>query len=103
MRVEKSRQRWSIQRQNRLFEIERTHLLRRRQCARDTDHPKAARAEIVGHDATDQAGGAKQENVSRGCGHLVRQNGFAIISQRISITAPKPGKPNANQRRNSAK
>lgn len=51
---------------------------------------------VVSDKAADQAGGAEHQNGPRV--HRVLQNGFAIISQRIAIVAPKPGKPNANQR-----
>ena len=46
-----------------------------------------------------EAGGA--EDGDGRCATHAHHPGFAIINQTIAITAPKPGKPNANQIRNS--
>ena len=101
MLAQQACQRGRVEDEDRQLDIERAHCLRGRQAARETDHAKPARAQIVRDEAADQAGGAEHQNGS--LVHRVLQNGFAIISQRISIVAPKPGKPNANQRRNRVK
>ncbi|MGY4599621.1 hypothetical protein ACVWXL_007367 [Bradyrhizobium sp. GM22.5] len=99
--TKEARQSRRIEGEDRQLDVQRAHLLRHRQAARHPDHAKSMRAKIVGDVAADQAGGAEHENGS--LAHDLPQNGFAIISQRISIVAPKPGKPNANQRRNRTK
>ncbi|MFK4527795.1 hypothetical protein ABIF90_005776 [Bradyrhizobium japonicum] len=97
MLAEEAHQRGCVERQDRLLDVPCAHLLRGRQAACDADHAKSPHAQIVGDEAPDQAGGAEHQN--GWLGHRISQNGFAIISHRINIVAPKPGKPNANQRR----
>jgi|GEM_PF-5696642 len=101
MLAEHSRQRSRIQDEDRQLDVQRAHLLRRRQLTCHAYNAKATRTQIVGDEAADQAGGAEQQDGS--LTHCAPHNGFAIISQRISIVAPKPGKPNMNQRRNRTK
>ncbi len=70
--------------------------LRFGESTRDRGDDKAALLQIFGNGLADQATGAEHGDggLSRRHGH---HPGLAIISQRMAIVAPKPGKPKANQ------
>jgi hypothetical protein len=59
------RQRRRIHRHHRQLQIERVGLLRSRKSPRDPDHMKSPRAQIVGDEPSDQAGGAEHQDFAR--------------------------------------
>ena len=74
-------------------------LLCRRELPGDGGHPVAPVAEPQDERLPDQTGGAENGDRRR----LAHPAGFAIISQRIASTDPKPGMPKANHQRNRVK
>ena len=68
--------------------------------ARDGHDRKAFADERLGHGLADEARGAEDRDRREGFADKGQSDGFAIMSQTIAITAPKPGKPKANQTRN---
>jgi hypothetical protein len=74
--------------------------LRPRESTRSSDDRESTLKEFKGHAMADQAIGSENHDTRQGLAHGSDHTGLAIISQMISITAPKPGKPKTNQIRN---
>jgi len=74
--ADQPRQRGGIHRHDGHFEIEGAGLLRRRQMPRDANRLKTPRAQIVGDEAADQAGGAEDQDFARGAVHRLNLERF---------------------------